>query len=58
MDGDPPRPDSTADNDKVAIPTCCCGCLDCPFLAHSNKLLNEVERDAQKAGELGQVRPN
>lgn len=35
---------------------CCCGSIDCAYLAHNGRLLEGLERDVSKAAQLGQVR--
>jgi hypothetical protein len=44
------------DRYEASIPQCCCGQADCAFLAHTCGVLEDVQRDARTAGELGQVR--
>lgn len=43
------------DSDHSNCLVCCCGREDCPYLLHSSRILSQVQSDAQKAGELGQV---
>jgi hypothetical protein len=56
MDEKRPPPEYPPDNDHSNCLACCCGREDCPFLIHSSAVLGQVQSDAQKAGELGQVR--
>ncbi|KIW08664.1 uncharacterized protein PV09_00617 [Verruconis gallopava] len=53
-EGENAAPNGTAVLTDEAL-ACCCGRADCVFLAHSCKVLDAVQRDARKAGELGQA---
>jgi hypothetical protein len=48
----------TARSSSIPGPRCCCGSVDCAFLAHNARLLDGLERDVTKAAQLGQVRRN
>ncbi|KAF2033185.1 hypothetical protein EK21DRAFT_98474 [Setomelanomma holmii] len=39
----------------IPVPRCCCGSTDCAFLAHNGRLLEGLERDVNKAAQLGQA---
>ncbi|KAF2458164.1 hypothetical protein BDY21DRAFT_385304 [Lineolata rhizophorae] len=45
----------SGDGDASDIPRCCCGRDDCPYLAHSCKILEGLERDVKTAAHLGQA---
>jgi hypothetical protein len=48
--------DAKDDGEGRAVPQCCCGRPECPFLAHSCQLLEGLEKDVQTAARMGQVR--
>jgi hypothetical protein len=41
---------------SIPGPRCCCGSVDCAFLAHNARLLEGLEHNVSKAAQLGQVR--
>lgn len=36
-------------------PKCCCGHTDCAYLNHNSSALDDLEKDVQRAAQLGQV---
>ncbi|KAH4416066.1 hypothetical protein HBH92_067900 [Parastagonospora nodorum] len=40
---------------SIPGPRCCCGSIDCAYLAHNGRLLEGLERDVSKAAQLGQA---
>ncbi|KAF1998678.1 hypothetical protein P154DRAFT_523959 [Amniculicola lignicola CBS 123094] len=48
------RPGASS-NTSSSIPQCCCGNVNCAFLAHNSTLLEGLERDVSKAAQLGQA---
>lgn len=37
------------------VPKCCCGRMDCAFLAHNSSALDDLEKEVRTAAQLGQV---
>lgn len=50
--------DSIPDSHSSTTPNlrCCCGHPDCAYLNHNSSALDDLEKDVQRAAQLGQVR--